>query len=168
MSIKQEGLTAERLREIVRYDPTTGLFYWIERAPGRRADRPCGSIKMKGRRVIRINYRDYAAYRLAWLYVHGGWPAAHIDHKDVDCGNDAFENLRPASNTQNLHNRKVRRDSASGLKGVRYAAHAKLWRARITVNGRTISLGYFRTPEEAHAAYATAAAEHFGEFARAA
>jgi hypothetical protein len=36
------------------------------------------------------------------------------------------------------------------------------------VNWKQISLGVYKTPEEAHAAYVVAAKQYFGEFARAA
>jgi hypothetical protein len=38
--------------------------------------------------------------------------------------------------------------------------------ARITVNRKPLYLGRFATEELAHAAYAKAAAKHFGQFAR--
>jgi hypothetical protein len=40
------------------------------------------------------------------------------------------------------------------------------WRALIEVNGKCLTLGTFGTPQEASAAYFTAAQKFFGEFAR--
>lgn len=40
----------------------------------------------------------------------------------------------------------------------------KLWHARITKDYKLISLGYFKSKEEAHLAYVEAAKNVFGEF----
>lgn len=62
--------------------------------------------------------------------------------------------------------------NTSGAKGVRYCEdtatkkRVKRWQARIKVNGKERFVGRFLTKEEAVAAYAKAAKEYFGEFAR--
>lgn len=40
-----------------------------------------------------------------------------------------------------------------------------MWRANITINYRSIHLGYFLTKEQAYAAYLAASQETFGEYA---
>jgi hypothetical protein len=50
---------------------------------------------------------------------------------------------------------------------VAYQARAgRRWKAVITVHGKGLYLGYFKTPEAAHMAYCAAADKHFGEYAR--
>jgi hypothetical protein len=58
--------------------------------------------------------------------------------------------------------------NSSGAKGVNWFAKAGKWRARIKVNGKEHHLGLFAEKSDAMAAYAKAAALHFGQFARAA
>ena len=63
-------LTANRLRKILSYAPTTGIFRW-KVSVGSRA--PVGAIagakNGRGYRQIRIDGRPYSASRLAWLYM---------------------------------------------------------------------------------------------------
>jgi hypothetical protein len=75
------------------------------------------------------------------------------------------ENLRLADRNQNTANRKINRNSTTGFKGVTYIPRLNKWAAQIRVRGTQMYLGVFTTPEAAHAAYVTAAREHFGEFA---
>jgi hypothetical protein len=91
-----------------------------------------------------------------------------VDHMDGDPTNDRLSNLRAATHVQNARNKRA--INRTGLKGVGFRGDGKRekpWIARIHVNGRQIALGYFRTKEEAHAAYMKAANDHFGQFARA-
>jgi hypothetical protein len=83
-----------------------------------------------------------------------------VDHWDLDTLNNQRANLRACTNAQNQQNRKP----AAVLKGAHRSGPA--FHSSIRVNGRNIWLGRFATAEEAHAAYAQAAQEHFGDFAR--
>lgn len=89
-----------------------------------------------------------------------------VDHVDLNPLNNKRENLRLASNWQNVANSGLRSHNTSGYKGVTYHKKTGKWRARIGVNGVQIYLGLFPTRELAYEAYCKAAAEHHGEFAR--
>lgn len=89
-----------------------------------------------------------------------GWRL--VDHKDRDGLNNQRSNLRRATVAQNQMNRRP--NSGCRFKGVK--RNKGRWLARIQVNGHSLYLGSFATAEEAAAAYDTAAAEAFGEFAR--
>ena len=75
-------------------------------------------------------------------------------------------NLRPATGSENNFNRRKQKRNTSGYKGVYWHAHSGLWHAVIVVNGKKISLGYYKTREGAACAYAEAALKYHGEFAR--
>lgn len=154
------SLTAERLRELLHYEPTTGVFTWRARRCNRAAGGVAGSLRDDGYWSIRLDRRPYRANRLAWLYVTGEWPPHLIDHEDRDTGNNRWLNLRPATHSQNHQNQKVRKDSMHGIQGVQRHERG-LWRARITVRGRRIHLGYFKTPEAAAMARQAGARVHF-------
>lgn len=122
-----------------------------------------GSHKDSGYIYIRIAGCCYLAHKLAWFYVYGEW--VRIDHKDTIKGSNKLNNLRPATQKQNVQNNSVRYDNRLGIKGI-YQNPAGSYCARITVDGCFIYLGTFRTIGEAKNAYENAAKEHFGEFAR--
>lgn len=117
----------------------------------------------------RLEYVGSGRYRVIWMHkLIAGITGRRVDHKSDVSLDNRRKNLRPANRFQNNQNQKTRSDSRVGLKGVGFAKHMKTrpWRAKITVEGKAIHLGYFRTPEEAHAAYCAAAKHYFGEFAR--
>lgn len=93
-----------------------------------------------------------------------GFPKLGVDHRDRDGLNCVRSNLREATQSQNLANRK---GQASGqLKGIWKTSNGR-WVAEIKVLGVRHRLGRFTTPALAHEAYMVAARAHFGEFARA-
>ena len=150
-------LTAERLRELLHYDPETGIFTWLNSSSGRGRVIKAGAIAGVGRghRYIRIGffgYRNYA-HRLAWLYVYGKFPVNHIDHINGNGHDNRIKNLREATHAENHQNTKIRVDNSIGFTGVYFHKTTGKWRAAITANKKTHSLGLFRTPELAYEAY---------------
>jgi hypothetical protein len=154
----RKPLTAERLRELLHYDPETGVFTRIARVRGTRPGAVAGSMTSKGYRQVRIDGRQYQAHRLAWLYMTGEWPADQIDHRDGDPANNRFDNLRAATHAENQQNRAPPKNSTSGLIGASWQQRSRRWVAQIDAGGRQVYLGLFDTPEEAHAAYLSAKA----------
>lgn len=164
-------LTQERLKEVLNYDPLAGLFTWLIR-PGKFSRKRIGDIAGYSRPddgyvSIRIDGKNYYAHRLAFLYMTDSFPENDTDHINTDGSDNRWENLRLATRSQNLGNVKVKRNSATGIKGVGIH-HTGRFYARIRLRGKEINLGCFDTPELASAAYAKAANDQFGEFARAA
>ncbi|WP_376956428.1 HNH endonuclease signature motif containing protein (plasmid) [Azospirillum sp. A26] len=160
-------LTQARLRELLHYDPETGVFTWLVRRQGIRADRAAGCVSSPGYILIGVDGRLCRAHRLAWLYMTGEWPAAEIDHINRARGDNRWNNLRLATGSQNQGNRSVNSDNKSGVKGVSWSQKRGMWKAQIGAAGKRRCLGYFPDCAVAAAAYAAAAAEHFGEFANA-
>ncbi len=87
-----------------------------------------------------------------------------VDHRDGDGLNNTRANLRLATKSQNMANRGAPRANKTGLKGA--FPCGKGWMSRIRHQGKQIYIGFYATPEEAHAAYAAKAREIHGEFAR--
>jgi len=165
-------LTQDALKEILKYDPETGLFYWLvtrgrHARPGKLAGTPHKVKRSKSAYWrIKINSRYYLAHRLAFLYMTGTWPINQPDHKNTDTLDNRWDNLRDATPSQNQANRAARKDNKTGFKGVYFDTTSGKYRAEIQVNKKQIGLGYFENPEAASAAYAMAAHQYFGEFAR--
>ena len=90
-----------------------------------------------------------------------------IDHVNGNGLDNRKQNLRLASNSQNLGNsRKGFGQGSSKYRGVHWDRMARFWRACISIKNRTKWLGTFPSEIEAATAYDLAAKEHFGDFAR--
>lgn len=152
-------LTAQRLRELLHYEPDTGIFTRKVRTAqrhqvGDRADFVVTSGGTKGYHRVTVDSVRYLAHRLAWFYVHGEWPVNDIDHWDTDRGNNRIKNLRDVTNQVNRENmRTPRKDNKSGFLGVVFHAPTCQWRARIQVDRKVKHIGLYPSAEEAHAAY---------------
>jgi hypothetical protein len=164
-------LTEEYVSSILAYEPSTGVFTWRVRTDaspqwnGRWAGKRARYLTNWGYRIIGINERDYLEHRIAFLLVTGTWPIEEVDHKEPGVHADnKWSNLRPASHSENNANRRANSNTASGRKGV--SRHQGKWQARIQVNGQQHYLGDFTDLDQAAVAYAKAARELFGEFAR--
>ncbi len=148
MSKDNSTLTAARLREVLSYDPETGLFIRLRNGSA-------VSLLNQGYLVASIDGKQYKAHRLAWLYVHGFFPDGDIDHINRDRADNRLSNLRVTTRALNHQNSTSTR-SASGVRGV--SRLGNYWRAAIAVNGKDYYLGKFATISEAAAARAQAEA----------
>ena len=151
--MKTQNISQARLHELVSYARDTGVFTWNKSRRRCRSGSPTGCKMKNGYICIRLDDVLYTAHRLAWMYVHGRWPANQLDHINGDRADNRIDNLREATNAENAQNR-LRKDNKSGFPGVR--AENNKWLAEIKVNYKPIRLGLFATPEEAHAAYLAA------------
>ena len=72
-----------------------------------------------------------------------------VDHIDHNKTNNNYQNLRWVSQPQNMKNVMKREGTTSRYLGVSYNAKDKRWRARISVNEKSIHIGQFKTEDEA-------------------
>jgi hypothetical protein len=167
MGAGEAELTAERLRELLSYDPETCEFKWEmkRRARGRAV---AGCKHSGGYIMICVDGRIYLAHRLAWLYMYGFWlsPRFQFDHINGCKSDNRRCNLRHATPSQNKANMGKPINNTSGYKGVCFDKGRGKWRADIRTGRGRLFLGNFKTPEAAHAAYAFAAEKHHGGYAR--
>jgi HNH endonuclease len=151
-------LTADRLSQLLDYDSVTGHFIWrMFNTNSVKAGSKAGRVNITGYSEIMVDGKRYKAHRLAWLYTHGRWPSALIDHINRDRNDNRLCNLREATKSENNDNSAVRSDNVSRIKGVSFYSRNGKWRARITANGKLIFLGYFASAEEAGASFKLAA-----------
>jgi hypothetical protein len=164
-------LTQERLKELLYYDPDTGVFKRPKTIRGWAAGSKVGTKDSGGRILISVDGKRYFAHRLAWFYVHDFWPPDEIDHINGNQLDNRIENLRLATSSQNKWNSRPktkRRRNGGFLKGAYYIPSTGKWRSQILKDRKAYGLGSsYLTEEEAHAAYVAKAKEFFGEFARA-
>lgn len=150
------ALSQEELRAMLRYDPQIGEFVWLVK-PSKRlpSGAIAGGLNAEGYRVIRLCGRLYKAHRLAWLYVHGEWPAMCIDHINGVRDDNRIANLRCVTHGENMQNqRRAHANNKTGKLGV--APDGIKFLSRIRVGGRSQFVGSFATAEEASTAYIAA------------
>lgn len=157
-------LTAEKLKEVLSYDPMTGEFIWLVKSNSRAIGSIAGSFDSKGYCQIKIGQRVYKAHRLVWLYVHGVWPSKGLDHFDGVKNNNRLSNLREATQVQNLHNVGLTSANTTGFKGVSFHKRSGKFIAAARIHGKKTHLGLHATAELASEAYQAAAKEHHGTF----
>jgi hypothetical protein len=148
-------LTQERLRELLNYDPETGLFTWRIAPCGRvKIGAEAGAVNARGYVEVGVAKKVYKAHRLAWFYTYGVWPRAMLDHRNRTRSDNRFANLREATNAQNKQNSQLARaDNECGLIGVSARKNGHFV-ARIQIPGGTRKhLGTFTTKELANEIY---------------
>lgn len=117
------------------------------------------------RRTIRIDGKQKTL--LLHREVLGVSAGVLIDHRSGDGLDCRKGNLRPATKQQNNTNKRIKSNSATGVKGVRKHSLCNKFVAEIKPpNGKRIYLGLFSSIKDAAAAYAKASAQHHGEFGR--
>lgn len=89
-----------------------------------------------------------------------------VDHKFGNVLDNRKENLRIATPQQNSMNQKKRKTNKSGYSGVSYIKETGKWRASLYFKRKHISLGYYKTKEEAIQARIRGEEKFFGEFKR--
>ena len=124
--------------------------------------------KRKNHRYVQTNVPVNGKYTTTSLHrfvmsANSGDIIDHINGDTLDCRKI---NLRRVTPTQNSQNQSTRSDNTSGQKGVQYRKERNRWWAGITVNKKTIHLGYFRDFDEAVNSYKDAEMKYFGEFRR--
>jgi hypothetical protein len=151
-----------KVREMFVYE-AEGLMRRI----GGRVDYPGRRIGKDGR-YLAWDYKGktYYLHQLVWLYFNGYIPKI-IDHINGDTKDNRIENLRECSCAQNQYNSPRKLNNKSGYKGVveHKNCSVKKWQAKIVVNKKVVSLGYYASAEEAGEVYVKAAKAYAGNFA---
>lgn len=166
--------TPEELRQLLTYDPETGVLTWIKRPVTmfregntssdavcrawnkNYAGKPAFIANSHGYRTGSVFGQRLLAHRVAWAMFHGRWPVAHLDHINGDPSDNRIANLREATNAENMQNLTVHPRNTTGYPGVTFCKTTGRFKAQIRNNMRREYLGLFETAEEAGAAYVEA------------
>lgn len=92
-------------------------------------------------------------------------PRIFVDHRDHDGLNNQRHNIRIASYSQNMANRRSQINSSSKYLGVYWAPKNRKWKAQVRDKGKLVYLGYYANEIDAAKAYNSAALKAHGEFA---
>lgn len=156
-------MNRDYLSSILHYDPHTGHFTWIAPRRGCSVGQRAGSVdKQAGYEQIGIDGKLYRSHRLAWLYVHGVMPEDEVDHINGVRSDNRIANLRAVPGRLNNQNRRnPNRNNSRKLLGVYREKEGGRFFSAIMKDRKSIYLGRFNTPEEAHAAYVAKRRELF-------
>lgn len=162
--IIQKTIPIETLRQLFRYEAETGNLFWaIRKARATNLRRPIRSPDKDGYYRAKIDGSAFKVHRIIFALHHGFWPIGQVDHIDGNKANNRIQNLRECKAHQNSSNRKISKSNTTGFKGV--SRYRNKFKAHIRHRGIGTHLGYFNSPEEAHAAYCKAARAIHGDFA---
>jgi hypothetical protein len=148
-------LTAERVRELLDCDPSTGALRWKER-PGNPsfnaqwAGRLAGKLDpSNGYLRLVIDGRHYYVHRIVWLHTRGWLPKQDLDHRDGNKTRCAIANLRPASKSANNRNRQSSTKQHAAPRGSWFNPRTRQFQAYIETSEagarQRIFLGSFAT-----------------------
>jgi hypothetical protein len=156
-------INQELLNEFFLYKD--GDLYWkVDRGSNKVAGKKAGKKNNNGYLHTKINGKLYQNHRLIFMMCHGYLPE-FVDHIDGNRSNNRIENLRPASNQQNTYNRKLNKNSTSGIKGVTWHKRDNCWMVQIQSDGKKKHLGYFHILELAELVAIEARDKYHKDFA---
>lgn len=172
--MNQLAPTPQELRELLSYDPETGVLTWKPRVETAFATKRAASTwnaRYAGKDALTSHngwgYRRgsvrgalYCTHRVAWALSYNEWPNGQIDHINGDRSDNRLANLRLVSHAENGRNQQMPSTSTSGVVGVHWYKKFQKWQAHITVSRRTKFLGYFDDLTEAVAARKAAELQH--------
>lgn len=156
-------MNLETLMKLLSYDPDSGKFHWRESWGAKAAGSEAGR-ENHGYIGIQIYGKKYSAHRLAFLFMGMDAPKA-VDHINRVGTDNRWENLRPASDSQNQYNKSLSKNNSSGYKGVTYNPACRKWQVTVRANKKSFYFGTYEDIELAGLVAAEARAKHHGEFA---
>lgn len=128
-----------RLKELVTYDPVTGVFIRVKTTALRQKVGEVVGVKTKKGAYLKcgIDSKEYLLHRLAVLYMTGEMPSGQVDHINHDGLDNRWENLRVVPRKLNQQNMSMSKRNTSGITGVCFDKKGQKWIAQIYTNGKT-------------------------------
>lgn len=143
-------ITQTRLKELLKYNPDTGIFTHKTNTTHKRLGDKAGFLhSASGYRHLCLDGLEYKEHRIAFLYMEGYMPV-EVDHKNRVKDDNSWLNLRPADRSLNCVNQGIRKDNTTGVRGLSYMEANKFckWVVRIQRNKKQIRRS-FRNREDA-------------------
>lgn len=161
-----QGFTREFLCSLFDYDPETGIVTRKVRRQTQVAGTVVGTVDGKGYLHVSIEKRFVRLHRLVWFMQTGVVPPEKIDHRNNVRTDNRWDNLRLASQQQNVGNMAPPSHNTSGYKGVSLNSKSRLWHVQIKKFGKQTYIARHADKHAAALIYNHEAALHFGEFAQ--
>lgn len=152
------------LKDRVRHDGND--LVWSDAQKKALNGQICGRCDRHGYRRINVHKHGMVqVHRLAFYKAHGYLPKI-VDHADGIRTNNAIENLRAATLSQNAINCKTPITNTSGRKGVYLHKATGKWQASIRAGDKLKHLGIFEKFEDAVKARENGEEKYHGIFKR--
>lgn len=135
------------------YDHLSSVKWWVNKS----------RVPYAVREIVRNGVRTILRMHRVIMDAPKEMEVDHINGNSLD---NRRANLRLASHSENVKNRKRARNNKSGIIGVHWKKAAKKWAAAISINGVSTYLGCFSSKEEAGRVYREAAIKYKGQFYR--
>ena len=156
----------KELLRVLNYEPITGIFtYTVSEGTRKKEGEIAGGIKKattgdhnnNARRILDINYKKYAAHRLAFLFMQNHMPTSKeiVLARDGDLTNTSFSNLYITDNRDKQIKTKTYKSCKTGIRGVAKRTDSKSDKWRVTVRDKSnkrVNIGSYSTIDEAIAA----------------
>jgi hypothetical protein len=151
--MKRKPIDVDELKKVFRINNGK-----LERIDLRRTDGKWKVVDNKknhtgGYCQVGFNGRMIKYHVIIWILSTGkdipeGMDIDHINGNEID---NRIENLRLVTRRQNQQNRKTHR--AGRLVGASYRKGHNDWKSQIEIDKTCITIGYYKTEQEAHEAY---------------
>jgi len=115
--MKTHSITADRIRDLIRYDAEEGRFFWrMSRVGGGCEEgREVGiELASNGHRMISIDGWDFTAQRIAWAVHYGELPTGKLTFRDKNRHNCRVTNLMLVAGANGFDHRTKEGRSAYG------------------------------------------------------
>jgi hypothetical protein len=134
-------LSQSELKQLLRYDQSTGAFTWTSVAACNVkrivSNTRAGTVTVAGYRQLQVDGVIYKEHRLAWFYMYGVWPEI-IDHINHDRSDNRIANLRSVSKKENSRNRSNTGGSNTGHQGIWFNPKTRRYVAYIKYEGKKV------------------------------
>jgi hypothetical protein len=140
-------ITQKRLKELIHYDPKTGIVTNKLRRGCSFPGKVLGCSDHEGYLVVSLDGKNYKLHRLLFLYMEGYVPENSIDHINRNVQDNSWKNLRETSTSCNARNAKVPGNNCSGIVGV--CLYKNKWIASIGFKNKSWYLGIYKDFDEA-------------------
>lgn len=144
-----------------------GSVYWrIDKNYRAKKDQIAGCLPKGHRyRLLKVNNKAIPEHRAIFLMMNGYLPQ-FIDHIDGNAFNNNLSNLREATCVQNQYNSKLRKDSTSNIKNVRWHKASNSWMVCVRIEKKEKYFGIYKDIELAELVAMEVRSKYHKEFAR--
>lgn len=157
--------TKERLSELFEYVNGGKLRRKVSAGNQKAGVETTGKLERHGYCRILVDGEHYLFHRIVWRLVYGDEPE-FIDHINSDRSDNRIENLRRVNKNSNCQHQLRPRNNTSGFIGVYRYSRSNSWVAKICVNSKSKTIGYYKDIKDAVLAYNDKCNELHGEFGK--